>query len=128
MHTRLVLVLIALDQSVAVLVLKNAPNWAHSQRLFTLFPAPIALALAGLFLGLLWIFLPRYQPILQIIAAGWVSNLITWTWHHSFIDYVPTGISYINIADIAVLYGVVVLSIRLLKSDKYDTMQSDKSC
>jgi len=99
---------IVLDQ--LALRLFRAP--VSTVRYFDFFPLYISWALAIIILVALVLLFskrPATYPALGLLAGGFISNLVTFTVKGAYLDYIPTGFSYINIADIGIVIGAIWL-------------------
>ena len=100
------------DQVLAAVFLAYAPSLVHSDRYVDAVQGSLGLGLAALVLAALYRKSkkePAVLPGLVLVSAGLASNAVSWIVRGRFIDYVPTGLSYINAADVAVTVGCILL-------------------
>lgn len=75
-------------------------------------PLPVTLTNAAVLAGVVYAFLrlPKtYRPSLAFIASGTLSNLLTVAWHGRAVDYMPFFAWMVNVADGAIVVGLVLV-------------------
>ena len=93
------------DQLAAMLVPVLLPSSLQHGRFFAWAPPGYSLAISTCVLAILWGLFPANRRPLGLIAAGLASNILTLVRIGRFVDYLPTGASYVNIADLLIVFG-----------------------
>ena len=104
----ILIMIILLGQLATGLVLQFYPETIHTIRYFSQIPMGLAWVIATTVLILL-IKRVGLSYGVSVIIGGFLSNVITFGLRGHFIDYVPTGISFINVEDLSILVGIVML-------------------
>ncbi|MEI6477718.1 MAG: signal peptidase II [bacterium] len=107
------------DQAVSWWVLDFHQEWAHSHPFFPWGVAPynILAAVACLLLLALLTRASHYYAVgLSLLVAGLFSNALSYLFYGHFVDYLPTGVSYTNAADLVILVGCILLAVGLVSS------------
>lgn len=101
--------LIILDQLIAIYLVLFLPDQInpYDRRFLAFLPSPLAIGLAA---GVvLWLTQelsgPAGKIALSLMSAGLISNALTLLWYGKFIDYLPQGFWYVNLADWMVVLG-----------------------
>ena len=98
--------LIGLDQLVSASMPISAANHA---RYFHFFSQPVSFAIGGGVLILLSSLYTKNWRALIFLWAGFISNSLSFMFHHRIKDYIPTGISFLNLADLYIVVGLLLL-------------------
>ena len=95
-------------------IVRYYPNLLNQPRFFSFVPLWVAWLAGLLVLLVLWAYFYKKKPPTGWwwLLAGFTSNLLTYSLRGSFVDYIPTGISYFNISDLVILSGIALLSFR----------------
>ena len=106
---------LALDQLLSWYFTAYQPASVHSNPYFPLFQNIWGWSASALLLGCLASARKDFRPGVWLVGAGLLSNGLSHFAHGGFIDYIPTGFSYINTADILVDAGCILLFAVLLR-------------
>ncbi len=109
-------IVIGLDQLLAWILRAFWAQLVHSDRLFPLSPVlggSIALLVLLLLVGLLRNRLDWLSR--GLLLGGLLANLLSQLLYGSVTDYIPTGLSFINLADIAITLGLLRLVLTLAR-------------
>jgi lipoprotein signal peptidase len=111
------------EQLVTFWVVRAHSEWINSSdRFIRIVPA----WLSGLLcLGLLFVLQKyylkgkRYESPLGLLAAGLLGNLLSVALYGKFIDFIPWGLSYANLADLYIVVGglLIVMYYRMGSGD-----------
>jgi hypothetical protein len=119
---KLALAGLLLDQAASLALVRWMPEAVHSHPYFPWGQPPYNW-LGGLACLLLLVVVSRpsryYLQALPFLAAGLISNGLTYLWHGYYVDYLPTGLSYTNTADLIILAGCTWLLVGLLPSSSW---------
>jgi lipoprotein signal peptidase len=113
----LCLALVLADQLAAAYVPALLPSALEHGRFFAWAAPGYSLAASVCALAVLWRLFPRCWRPLGLLAAGLASNVLTFLRIGRFVDYLPTGISYLNVADLMIVVGAAWLAIMLARKE-----------
>jgi lipoprotein signal peptidase len=103
-----VIAFLTADQAVNAILQWRLPELIHSEPFFAV---PTAVRVVAGFSVILVLVLWRKHNGLAFpfLVAGFLANLTTLFLYGHYIDYIPTGISYINTADLIIGAGCILL-------------------
>ena len=107
--------LIIADQVVVWLSLHNNLAHAATHRIVVV-PFLLSFCVAAVLFTLLWKQFQKSPLALTLISAGFLSNVLTLITRHTVYDYIPTGVSYTNAADLLFSVGCGILVWRVLST------------
>jgi hypothetical protein len=83
-------------------VLTLWPASVHSERFFSGIPVWAAWSIA-LLIGWYLLKIQKIRMNTALVVSGLASNMATYLFRGHFVDYIPTGLSYINLEDASII-------------------------
>lgn len=114
-HFLWAITLIAADQFLTLFAMRLNVAHAATHRVVAL-PFLASFLLATIIFIALWRYFQKTPIAIMLISAGFLSNVLTLVTRHTIYDYIPTGISYTNAADLLISVGCGILVVELWRS------------
>jgi lipoprotein signal peptidase len=103
-----VIAFLVADQVLNVLLQWRFPELIHSELFFAV-PTAVRI-MAGFSVLVVLVLWKKHNGLaFPFLIAGFLANLTTLFLYGHYIDYIPTGISYINTADLIIGAGCILL-------------------
>ncbi|MCC2631469.1 MAG: hypothetical protein K0S20_168 [Patescibacteria group bacterium] len=103
-----VIAFLVADQVLNAILQWRLPELIHSEPFFAV-PTAVRVVTGFSVLVVLILWKKHTGLAFPFLIAGFLANLITLFLHGYYIDYIPTGISYINTADLIIGVGCILL-------------------